>query len=108
MLNNWYGCCESIIVIRLDPDTMRLTYKMYYNVKAAIEAQKIALTDYFYRAVFCDRCKCSVEDNGAIYVKVEHSCILYGLTYENLKSFERICTERIVSDRFEIKKFIKG
>ncbi|MBE6772950.1 MAG: hypothetical protein E7544_01875 [Ruminococcaceae bacterium] len=111
VFNNWEGHCESSVVIYIDPDTMRLIYKMYYNVNPVTEEQKTTLTDHFHwvnETFIRDRCTGGIEDNGAIYVKVEHSCALYGLTSEHIKMFEKICTERIVSDRFEIKKFIKG
>ena len=112
VFNNWEGRCESTVVIYIDPGTMRLSYKMFYNgAKVTNEAQKTALMDYFRRidkTMIRERCTGSIEDNGAVFVKVEHSCILYGLICEQLYEMQRICTERIYDDRAAIKRFLRG
>lgn len=111
VINNWEGRCESTIAIGIDPDTKRLIYKMYYNCVVATEEQKTTLTEYFSRAdkrTIRDRCTGGIEDNGAVFVKVEHSCILYGLSREQLYEMQRACTERIYDDRAAIKRYLRG
>lgn len=112
VFNNREGHCESTVVIYIDHGTMRLIYKMYYNgAKLKNEEQKTALTEYFHRidkTMIRDRCTGGIEDNGAVFVKVEHSCILYGLSCEQLYEMQRICTERIYDDRAAIKRFLRG
>lgn len=112
VFNNWEGRCESTVVIYIDPGAMRLSYKMFYNgAKVTNEAQKTALMDYFRRidkTMIRERCTGGIEDNGAVYLKIEHSCLMYGLTYEDLKAMERVCTERIYDDRAAIKRYLRG
>lgn len=112
VFNNWEGRCESTVLIYIDQGTMRLIYKMYYNgAKLKNEEQKTALTEYFHRidkTMIRERCTGGIEDNGAVFVKVEHSCILYGLSCEQLYEIQRICTERIFDDRADIKKYLRG
>lgn len=111
VINNWEGRCESTITIGIDYETKCLTYKMYYNIKSTTEEQKEALMEYFARVdkkTIRERCTGGIEDNGAVYLKVEHSCLMYGLTCEDLKEMERVCTERIYDDRAAIKRYLRG
>lgn len=111
VFNNWEGRCESTIRIDIDSTAKRLIYKMYYNCVVATEEQKMTLLEYFSRAdksTIRERCTGGIEDNGAVYLKVEHSCLMYGLTCEDLKAMERVCTERIYDDRAAIKRYLRG
>lgn len=111
VINNWEGRCESTITIGIDYETKCLTYKMYYNVKSTTEEQKEVLMEYFGRVdkrTIRERCTGGIEENGAVYRKVEHSCLMYGLTCEDLKAMERVCTERIYDDRAAIKRYLRG
>ena len=112
VFNNWEGRCESTIRINIDSDSKRVIYKMYYNgAKVTNEAQKIALAEYFSRAdksTIRERCSGGIEDNGAVFVKVEHSSILYSLSCEQLKAMEKVCTERVYSDKVAIKRYLRG
>lgn len=111
VFNNWDGWCESTITIGIDYETKCLTYKMYYNAKSTTEEQKETLKEYFARIdkkTIREKCTGGVEDNGAVFVKVEHSCILYGLTCDQLQEMQKICTDRIFDDRAAIKRFLRG
>lgn len=111
VFNNWEGRCESTIRIDIDPNTKRLIYKMYYNCVVVTEEQKTTLIEYFSRAdkrTIRERCSGGIEDSGAVYLKVEHSFLMYGLTCEDLKAMERVCTERIYDDRAAIKRYLRG
>lgn len=111
VFNNRDGWCESTIIIGIDHETKRLTYKMYYNVKSTTEEQKEVLMEYFDRVdkrTIRERCTGGIEENGAVFVKVEHSCILYGLSCEQLYEMQRVCTERLLDDKTAIKRFLRG
>ena len=112
VINNWEGCCESTVIISVNPETDRVTYKMYYNgARVVTDEQRTILTEYFSRVdkrTIRERCTGGIDENGAIFIQAEHSCILYGLRCEDLQVMQNTCTQRISSDRYHIMKFING
>lgn len=113
VFNNWDGCCESTIVVSVNPADCTLTYRMYYNsAKVITETQRNTLIDYFAleeRKITYDGGSVGgIEADGAVFVKVEHNCILYGLTCEQLRKMQYICTRRIYNDRIAIKRYLRG
>ena len=110
VFNNWYGCCESFIELKVDEKNSIISYKMYYNgIKAKTREQRRNLSEYFVMANKSAEhytCFAGLNDDGAAYVEIKLDYDLFPVDSEKLQLFERICTTRIIRDKILVKMVI--
>lgn len=110
VFNNWYGCCESFVELKVDEKNSIISYKMYYNgIKAKTREQRRNLSEYFVMANKSAEhytCFAGLNDDGSAYVEIKLDYDLFPFDSEELQFFERTCTTRIVRDKILVKMVI--